>query len=451
MNAPDHPSDPQPFERMNYFNGQRLTASDFRSEQDYQMRVRRSLNRALYSPGVVTGMEVEAHPADTHRVIVQPGLAFDFLGREVILLEPREVTVSGSPSTTPGIAFGNYLAISYAEERAQPVSDGCRIALRPAPCSGDLAWGAPTRIRADPRLQMLDAWPVDESGKIVLAQIELGPNCEVRTINQGVRKYAMPAKPPTVRPISLEGEKDLDASNPKILHFHIEGGYPSAVTLHLRAARFSTLYYSQIGRHAHELDLVLDEVAGLEEHQHTLEELQTDEAPAHSHVIRANVDDADNALETAGAEDFVNLSDRVRMEVSSEGAHSHRIEGGATTDSAPGLPPHSHAFIASQAVPFGAQPPASPGPALTYFTDLQIAFDGADITLAVLQQLSGRDPANWNGQTLGDGTQHHVLVQTGTGPIELHRLVNDLGPGPHMLELRVGAGGGKIHYNLYVD
>lgn len=453
MSAHD-PSDQQPFERLNYFNGQRLSAADFRSEQAYLMRVRRFLNRALYSSGVVTGLEVEAHPGDSHRVVVLPGLAFDHLGREVILLEPAEVVVSGTPSTTPGVVFGNYLVISYAEQRSQPVSDGCRVAVQPKPCSGDLAWGAPTRILANPRLQMVDAWPVDESGKVVLAQIELGPNCEVRSINQGVRKYAIPAKPPTVRPISLEGEKDLNPGNPKVLYFHIEGGYPSTASLHLRGARFSTLFYSEIGSHTHGLNLALEEAPGLDPHSHTLDELETDEAPAHRHTISANVEDADeghDGLELHDHDINVSLNNTVGLQVSEEAAHTHRIAAGATTDTAPGLAAHTHGFSSMTADEFGSQPSAHTGPALSYVDGLQIFYDGTDITPAVLQQLSGRDPANWGGQQLGDGTQNHVLVQTGTGAIELHRIVNELGPGPHVIELRVGTGGGKIHYNLYVE
>ena len=36
--------------RLNYFNGQRLAAADFRSEQSYHLGMRRVLNRSLYRP-----------------------------------------------------------------------------------------------------------------------------------------------------------------------------------------------------------------------------------------------------------------------------------------------------------------------------------------------------------------------------------------------------------------
>ena len=60
----------QPISRVNYFNGQRLEAADFRAEQDYQIAVRRKLYSALYSVGIVQGLEVTKHPTDQHKVIV---------------------------------------------------------------------------------------------------------------------------------------------------------------------------------------------------------------------------------------------------------------------------------------------------------------------------------------------------------------------------------------------
>ena len=60
--------------RLNYFNGQRLAAADFRTEQGYHVGMRRVLNRSLYSAGIVTGLEVEPDRSDVHRVVVRDGL-----------------------------------------------------------------------------------------------------------------------------------------------------------------------------------------------------------------------------------------------------------------------------------------------------------------------------------------------------------------------------------------
>src|SRR5712675_1320821 len=110
------PDDPR--ERLNYFNGQRLAASDFRAEQGHHTGMRRVLNRSLYSPGIVAGLEVELPKprppelADKHSVIVKRGLAFDHLGREIFLPADIAVQVMGAPSTTEGLVFGNLLVIS---------------------------------------------------------------------------------------------------------------------------------------------------------------------------------------------------------------------------------------------------------------------------------------------------------------------------------------------------
>ena len=93
-------SDPV-LERLNYFNGQRLTANDLRTEQGHHVGMRRVLNRSLYSAGIVVGLEVEKAPEDKkdptwkHKVIVRRGLAFDHLGREIFV--PEDVLVLVGP------------------------------------------------------------------------------------------------------------------------------------------------------------------------------------------------------------------------------------------------------------------------------------------------------------------------------------------------------------------
>ena len=163
---PSHPRHPEetgpmtsliaeePLDRLNYFNGQRLEARDLRVEQDYHMRVRRLLNRALYTPGIASGLEV-LPAANPHAVRVSPGVALDALGREVILLEETEVQVRGRPNTDPAWVYGNFLFLQYAEEPTVALTDGCALSSGRA----ELAWGGPTRIRAMPVLGFSDSWP----------------------------------------------------------------------------------------------------------------------------------------------------------------------------------------------------------------------------------------------------------------------------------------------------
>jgi len=456
-------------ERLNYFNGQRLAASDFRSEQGYHIGVRWLLNRSLYSAGIVKGLEV-LKATDPHRVIVRSGLAFDHLGREIALLADAEVQVMGMPSTTKGVVFGNLLAISYREQRAQPVQDGCAIAAPFKICSGDLPWGAPSRIAADVVFEFLDSWPAADSGKIVLAQLELSQTCTVERVLPGVRRYATPVKPQQVRTVSLEGEKDIDSANAKVLHFHIDGGYPSEVTLYLHARKFSTLYYTELGRHTHHLAFNTQTAGSAPDHFHTIDltTMELEEDGEHRHEIWAASDDGEegsidfgdaggnsNTYRATGVGGV--LGGRGMMEVRANGAHTHQIKDGSVpsqTGDAGGHPSHFHT-IDHDSETTGVQPDArASGSALTYVDDLRIFLDNNDITPLVLQQLSAKpgQAANWT--KLGDGTNGHAIASPeGTGNIDLLKVGVELGLGSHKLEFKLlqPLVGGCVQYNLYVS
>ncbi|MBS0559278.1 MAG: hypothetical protein JSR21_04410 [Proteobacteria bacterium] len=457
----------QPIERVNYFNGQRLVAADFRADQDYQMAVRRKLFSALYSVGIVQGLEVSKHPTDTHKVIVAPGVALDFLGREIILLDATEVQAAGTPTANPAAIFGNYLVISYAEQRVSATTDGCDAGG--GACGGNLSWGAATRIRAEPRLEFTDTFPSIRSGLIVLAQVELKAGCTVGEIASGVRRYAVAAKPPTTRPIALEGEKDIDQRNPKTLYFHIDGGVPTSVTLYLRAAQLSTLYYTELGGHTHSGSLAKPTLT-IPDHQHDFQSITTGTAtqdPAKPVEMIAMTYDTDSDTEIRMWHSDLDDGNRRRENLTSlnpgDGPivqfnnlteHTHTIPAGKTDLDGGGSYPLGGVNIASS----GATNLAAHtgGNALSYVNKLTVLYDGQDITAAILTQITGAYPA-WTGiATLGDGTSGSPLVAKsngtgGTGAINLDQLGLDFSPGQHSLTFQVtDTSGGQIQYNLYV-
>jgi hypothetical protein len=473
-----------PRERLNYFNGQRLAAADFRAEQGHHDGMRRVLNHSLYSAGIVTGLEVEIDSDDKgkHRVKVRRGLAFDHLGREIYLPEDVSVLAMGAPSTTPGLVFGNLLAISYREQRQGTVSDGCAVAGEAAPCTGELAWGAPTRIAADALFEVLDSWPSAESGRVVIAQLELNAQCQIERVLPGARQYAMPVKPQKVRPVSLEGEKDIDIDNGKTLSFHISGGAPERVVLMLRARKFSSLFYTEIGEHAHPLKLTI-EPHQIQNHQHGLTQLRTDEQlDPDTLKMKAWVwrnhplsfafvlwpDENGGAfrqdLEKPRSQNAPNL--RITNTL-----HSHGFAPGAKTDPAGAFGPLVHVLNKQVTEPFGSTggaPPRDKKPEYTYIRNLQVWLDGDDITAAIRAQLARRfGAALW--QSLGDGTVNHAIAsEEGTREIDLLALRPRLGVGRHTLVFRLvapkpgdpdysgnpakpGDRGGQIQYNLYID
>jgi hypothetical protein len=452
-----NPADPA-LERLNYFNGQRLAASDFRAEQGYHMGMRRVLNHALYSPGIVTGLEVDRDPTNKHRVIVRRGLAFDNLGREIFLPEDVYVVAMGAPSSQKGVVFGNLLVISYREQRTHTVSDNCVTAAPCAPCSGDLAWGAPTRITAEVVFEFLDGWPSNDSGKIALAQIELSKSCEVQQILPGVRKYAMPVKPQQARGVSLEGEKDLDHSNPKILYFHVANGYPESVTLYLRGRHFSSLYYTELGKHSHTITIPTLHV--VIDHGHTITSTFKTKAGQGTHRHSFYWDHGNWGafdMEQPDTSQWLikDENDNLGNPFIVSGAHQHDLEPIGVdplvkTIDVPVTGTNSDAGVSDVSARNGT-------PALSLFNTLRIWLDGQPITEQICDQLEAKpgQAGKWKVVVGGDVRLNGTSLSTGdgTGEIDLLKLGLEIGLGQHKLEFRVPEPdtGGSLQYNLYVS
>jgi hypothetical protein len=462
-------------QRLNYFNGQRLAAADLRAEQGHHLGMRRVINRALYSPGIVVGLEVvkafppSTDPADQHRVIVKHGLAFDNLGREIFLPVDVKVQVMGAPRSAPGVVFGNLLVVSYRESRQFPAQSQCTIGAPFQPCSGDLAWGAPTRIVADAVFEFVDSWPSDDSGKIVLSQIELDAKCNVVRTSPAVRRYAVPAKPQTVRPLSLEGEKDIDRQNSKILHFHIDGGAPESAVLYLVGRRLSTLFYTELGKHQHNIkfnDLSIDIT-----HNHTVDgPVLTATTGAnvgiHGHGVYFDKSMDHNAgpfdIQERGTHwDIIDENDHQNPVVKS-GAHQHEIADIKLKPYASTLqiPVPVADFAATGATDISARVGAT---SLSMVPDLIVKFDGTSITRLICDQLEAQPGQGGKWRVVGNGGPDDIRLNgaalntpDGTGEIDLLKLGLEIGIGPHRLEFVVGGNGtaqnfgGQIQYNLYV-
>jgi hypothetical protein len=442
----------EPLDRLNYYNGRRLVAGDLRLEQDYHIRVRRWLNKTLFTPGIADGLEVRVSSASPRKVVVSPGLAIDALGREVILVEETEVDVVGVPSTEDDWVFGNYLTIEYAEETVASAQDGCAVRTD----RRELAWGGPTLIRATPVLAFQGSWPDEAGGKVLLGQVELGAGCEVTRIHNGVRKY-VDAAAPSVRSLAFEGEKDIDQQNPKVLSFHIRGGPPRSVLLYLWGGRFSTLFYTELPAHTHPVDLTStptgDSTVG-HTHEFTIGDIDTSPQDAHSHDIEGSafVEGGDISLKLRGGGEVVNLTDVIQAKAKNANSHFHTVSIPTKETTLSGqADPHAIAGdTGSRGVTdAGSGGARTSGSELTYVRRLKVYLDGNEITSEVLTQL-GWPAAGWS--TLGDGTAGHPLVMSGTGAIDLLRVNLTLVEGEHKLELRVdNSSGGNIRYNLYVS
>jgi len=452
---------PDGLERVNYFNGERLAAADFRAEQAYQLAVRRLLNRSLYTPGIVVGLEVEpiksSDAADKHRVLVRRGLAFDNLGREIFLPADVKVQVSGAPSTTPGMVFGNLLVVSYRETRKFPVKDGCVAGASSAPCSGQLSWGAPSRTVAEATFEFVDLWPSEQSGKIVLSQIELSKTGEVVRASPGVREYSSLRRPQTARPVNLSGEKDIDHANSKVLFFHIADGLPEAVTLYLRGRPFSSLYYTEVGGHTHALAVTTSVARHDFGHDHQASGGVTTDDGDHTHNFIVDAGENKGGINVNDPGDDV-LTVTGNNPIQLGGKHHHGLIG-LTLAKSLGEYDHDHDVTGTSADAGATDKAARDGrPALSAFKDLIVRLDGADVTEKICDQLEAtlNQPGQWKLQiSPGDIRMNGTALNQpdGTGAIDLMDLGVDLGIGRHTLEFLVADPdvGGSIQYDLFVS
>ncbi len=477
----------RPIARLGYFDGQRLEASDLRLEQGYHIRIQRWLSRSLFSPGVADGLEV--FPAEEgKKVLVTPGLALDDLGRAIVLVAP--VTL---------VPQARFLVVRYAEHTDGIQQDGCRV--RGDGLDQPSTWGGPARVVSEPEFVWRRGIPPDDTRQLVIADLELDPSCAVVKVQGGPRRTAVATQVTRVRPITFEGEKDIDAKNPKHLRFWVKDRRPTSVTLYLRSQQFSTVHYSEMGSHLHTPQIAdgtgavtTGPASGIDAHTHGLAATVAD----HSHTITAAVsgskDDTENqrfihldtrpdigwliaeaiilGIVSAGttvlasgaliavlaAKGYRGADLATVLDSFGVGGGGHAISG-STNSLVPGSGPfHSHPVqisLSERAV--GATGPTSvrAGSQLSYLSGLQIAVDGKPCTNAIVQQLNDTNPSVWGGAlALGSSTEPDPLRDPGTGPIRLDLLGQvSFDEGPHEIVLWVAGdgNGGCIQYNLYVE
>ncbi|MCM1103323.1 MAG: hypothetical protein NC409_04375 [Clostridium sp.] len=113
-----------PYERNRYFYGKLLGVDDFEAEQKYMNDKRRLINRFMHGCGVVCGLNVVQIGDDA--ISVEPGMALDFAGREIVLDEPvtRKLSeLEGFSDYAASMEAGGYLylCIEYEEYEKNPV------------------------------------------------------------------------------------------------------------------------------------------------------------------------------------------------------------------------------------------------------------------------------------------------------------------------------------------
>ena len=110
-------ADSQSLKRPRLFNGQLLSTADLKLEQDYLREKFKLHNRALHGFGIVSGLKVSVNAG---QIVVEPGLALDCAGNELIVNEREAILISAIKL----VGHTTYLSLRYAEEDIGPVVAG---------------------------------------------------------------------------------------------------------------------------------------------------------------------------------------------------------------------------------------------------------------------------------------------------------------------------------------
>jgi hypothetical protein len=102
-------------ERIKFFNGQRLFASDLQDVEQFNREMRWLHNESLHQAGVASGYAVSGNK-DDREVSIQPGYAIDSRGREIVLTKPEVLQVPPVANDGQGNPVYYDLTVSYPSD-----------------------------------------------------------------------------------------------------------------------------------------------------------------------------------------------------------------------------------------------------------------------------------------------------------------------------------------------
>jgi hypothetical protein len=206
-------------ERNQYFNGERLFASDLQSIEAFNREMRWLHNQSLHQPGVGSGFVVTGNIGD-RQVVISPGYTIDALGREIILTEPQTLAIPPVADNGNGGSVFYDLTVSYPYDTDLTVSETRVGICSPKP--------GVVRLREGP----IFCWvllsndithqPVDgtltkriKTGLfIVLGQVEI-LNCQLKQpVSTNQRRNARPSLQPYIAAGVQSGGSNWQLANP---------------------------------------------------------------------------------------------------------------------------------------------------------------------------------------------------------------------------------------------
>lgn len=91
--------EPQALKRPRFFSGRLLTPADLELEQQYVREKLKRHNRTLHGFGIVSGLKVKMNAGE---IVVEPGLALDCEGNELLIETPQSVAPPPVVSSSGG-------------------------------------------------------------------------------------------------------------------------------------------------------------------------------------------------------------------------------------------------------------------------------------------------------------------------------------------------------------
>lgn len=123
--------------RNHYFYGKLLDTRHFTLEQDYFNGKRWLLNRLVTGFGVVCGLDL-ALADERDQIYLQPGLAIDKWGREIIVPAPsKPIRLERLPDAPEGEEEWIYLCLAYHECESDPAPMLTAECNEAGPCAAD--------------------------------------------------------------------------------------------------------------------------------------------------------------------------------------------------------------------------------------------------------------------------------------------------------------------------
>jgi len=175
-------------ERIEFLDGQQLTAEDLTALDDSNTQLRWLHARSLHSWGIGIGFDVQGNRGDSS-IAIGPGYAVDCLGREVILSSERTKTVPAVPGQTDGTEATYYLIAAYLGDADQAVAE-----KRPGVCVP----GGTVRLTEEPLLAWRLPNELREGQDLILARASI-LNCQLsRPLSLAERRYARPSQQPYI-------------------------------------------------------------------------------------------------------------------------------------------------------------------------------------------------------------------------------------------------------------